>query len=210
MSSFLVDKSCFFIVKCLCLGGNPVFRVYDIDPDTYEVMDFTPFYGTLLTSPHLTPYLLTEPPLKANRSLPSFQIEPKWKPYYSARESYGSMVNPPLEFNQSLDAKFWHRVTDKFQEDRFVCSSSLIVLQQLIRSLLFRASFLLFNERKSRGGKVLECKSNHCRKKDICMLRSLRSESNCVRPSFLFLSLGFAQPLTPVAGSGCDPTRFNF
>ena len=28
-------------------SGNPVFRVYDIDPDTYEVMDFVPYYGDL-------------------------------------------------------------------------------------------------------------------------------------------------------------------
>lgn len=28
-------------------SGNPVFRVYDIDPDTYEVMDFVPYYGEL-------------------------------------------------------------------------------------------------------------------------------------------------------------------
>lgn len=26
-------------------SGNPVFRVYDIDPDTYEVMDFVPYYS---------------------------------------------------------------------------------------------------------------------------------------------------------------------
>lgn len=26
-------------------SGNPVFRVYDVDPDTYEVVDFVPYYG---------------------------------------------------------------------------------------------------------------------------------------------------------------------
>lgn len=27
------------------VGGSPVFRVYEIDPDTYEVMDFVPYYS---------------------------------------------------------------------------------------------------------------------------------------------------------------------
>ena len=26
-------------------SGNPVWRSYDVDPDTYEVMDFTPYYS---------------------------------------------------------------------------------------------------------------------------------------------------------------------
>ena len=26
-------------------SGNPVFRVYDVDPDTYEIVDFSPIIG---------------------------------------------------------------------------------------------------------------------------------------------------------------------
>jgi hypothetical protein len=31
----------------LASDGNPELKVYDIDPDTYEVMDFTVFIGSL-------------------------------------------------------------------------------------------------------------------------------------------------------------------
>lgn len=81
-------------------SGNPVFRVYDIDPDTYEVMDFVPHY--------------------TNRSEAAFQVDPVWKPYYSARESYGSYLDPPHPANASLNATFWHRVTEVFERNQCV------------------------------------------------------------------------------------------
>ncbi|KAL8276271.1 hypothetical protein RQP46_011345 [Phenoliferia psychrophenolica] len=81
-------------------SGNPVFRVYDVDPDTYEIMDFTPFY--------------------TNRSEPAFDIEPVWQPYYSARESYGALIPTPLAPEESLDGPFWHRVTEAMQRDESV------------------------------------------------------------------------------------------
>jgi sphingomyelin phosphodiesterase len=28
------------------LGGNPAFKLYDIDPDTYEILDAKVFMGT--------------------------------------------------------------------------------------------------------------------------------------------------------------------
>ena len=77
-------------------GGNPVFRVYDVDPDSYEVMDFTTYY--------------------TNVSLPSFGVEPVWEPYYSAR-SYGALLDPPLRDDESLSPGFWHRVTELMETD---------------------------------------------------------------------------------------------
>ncbi|GAA6020607.1 hypothetical protein JCM10207_008685, partial [Rhodosporidiobolus poonsookiae] len=79
-------------------SGNPVFRVYDVDPDTYEIMDFTPFF--------------------ANKSLPTFQSAPTWAPYYSARHSYGGYFpSPGWPEEAPLNATFWHRVTEVFERD---------------------------------------------------------------------------------------------
>ncbi|GAA5877305.1 hypothetical protein JCM3774_001632 [Rhodotorula dairenensis] len=129
-------------------SGNPVFRVYDIDPDTYEVMDFVPYY--------------------ANKTDPQFQVDPIWKPYYSARQSYNSYLEPPHPAAASLNATFWHRVTEVFERNETV--------------------FQLFNTRLSRGGKIEDCSGGLCRKNTICMLRSMRSESNCavIKPGLSF------------------------
>ncbi|GAA5820218.1 hypothetical protein JCM10212_006785 [Sporobolomyces blumeae] len=129
-------------------SGNPVFRIYDVDPDTYEVMDFRPIY--------------------ANKTDPGFQLGPVWKTYYSARESYGSYLEPPHPVDASLNATFWHRVTDVFEKNETV--------------------FQLFNTRLSRGGKVEDCSGPICKKNTICMLRSMRSESNCavIQPGLSF------------------------
>ncbi|KAK4046708.1 hypothetical protein OIO90_006461 [Microbotryomycetes sp. JL221] len=130
-------------------SGNPVFRVYDIDPDTYEVMDFTPYY--------------------ANKTEPAYQFDPQWKPYYRARESYGGYLKEP-EWNttQSLNGQFWHRVTEVFEKNE--------------------TAFQLFNTRLSRGGKVEDCSGSICKNNTICMLRAMRSESNCavIQPGLSF------------------------
>ncbi|GAA5835842.1 hypothetical protein JCM5353_003368 [Sporobolomyces roseus] len=129
-------------------SGNPVFRIYDIDPDTYEVMDFRPIF--------------------TNKTDPSFQFGPKWETYYSARTSYGSYLDPPHPAEASLNATFWHRVTEVFERNETV--------------------FQLFNTRLSRGGKVEDCSGPICKKNTICMLRSMRSESNCavIQPGLSF------------------------
>ena len=31
----------------MCVGGNPAFKVYDIDPDSYEIMDVRSYYSVL-------------------------------------------------------------------------------------------------------------------------------------------------------------------
>lgn len=73
-------------------GGNPEFKMYDVDPDTYEIMDARVFMSNL--------------------SDPTFQTNPTWKLRYSARETYGSLVGLPL--TESLSPAFWHRVTEVF------------------------------------------------------------------------------------------------
>ncbi|SGY18076.1 BQ5605_C015g07970 [Microbotryum silenes-dioicae] len=135
-------------------SGNPVFRLYHVDPDTYEVLDFIPYY--------------------TNKSERSFQIDPVWKPYYSARESYGTILEEngfgdlrPKE-GESLSGKFWHRVTEVFEKNE--------------------TAFQIFTNRLSRGGKIEDCSGPICKNNTICMLRSMRSESNCavIQPGLSF------------------------
>ncbi|KAI0061958.1 sphingomyelin phosphodiesterase [Artomyces pyxidatus] len=78
-------------------SGNPAFKIYDVDPDTFEVMDAKVFI-TNISDPH-------------------FQVEPcpaTWKLYYSARDSYGPLVGP-LAPTDPLNASFWHQLTDVFE-----------------------------------------------------------------------------------------------
>jgi len=73
-------------------SGNPAFKFYDIDPDTFEVMDSSVIF--------------------TNISDPTFQISPTWGLYYSARETYGPLVG--LKPNEPLSPAFWHNLTDVF------------------------------------------------------------------------------------------------
>jgi len=127
-------------------SGNPAFKVYDIDPDTFEVMDSKVF--------------------TTNVSDPSFHVEPKWELYYSARESYGSFVGG-LQATDSLNASFWHKVTEVFEADDSV--------------------FQLYNTRISRGGAVSPC-TGDCKTVTICDQRAARSQNNCDVPISHFLT----------------------
>lgn len=101
-------------------SGNPVFRIYDVDPDTYEVMNFRTY-----TSEFVVPQpqrdlrrgkrLISCFP--ANVDGPEFQRDPLWIEYYSARESYAG--NPTLSWPESapLNATFWHLVTESFERN---------------------------------------------------------------------------------------------
>ncbi|KAJ7813657.1 sphingomyelin phosphodiesterase [Mycena olivaceomarginata] len=68
------------------------FKMYEIDPDTFEVMDVRVMF--------------------TNISEPSFQIRPQWGLYYSARETYGPLVG--LSPNEPLSPAFWHNLTEVF------------------------------------------------------------------------------------------------
>ncbi|GAA5905278.1 hypothetical protein JCM6882_003735 [Rhodosporidiobolus microsporus] len=128
-------------------GNNPVFRVYEVDPDTYEIMDFT-VYITNLTSP-------------------SFAVEPEWFSYYSARDAYGGLLDPPHPAEAPLDASFWHRVTEEFEKNQ--------------------TAFLEYDARTYRGTRG-KCTDEACTASKICMARAMRSQDNCqvVEPHFSF------------------------
>lgn len=78
-------------------SGNPAFRVYDVDPETYQVLDFHE--------------------IVANLSSSTFQSHPEWFEYYSARSTYSQMllqngITPFPQEGLALDGSFWHKVTD--------------------------------------------------------------------------------------------------
>lgn len=79
------------------LSGMPAFRIYTVHPTTYAIMDIENFY--------------------ADMANPQFQQGPVWTKYYSARETYSPLVNPPLNSSGALSPAFWHNVTERFETD---------------------------------------------------------------------------------------------
>jgi sphingomyelin phosphodiesterase len=73
-------------------SGMPAFRVYDVDPATWAVLDSTTYI--------------------ADMDDPAFQTTgPVWKRYYSASDAYGSLLSPALAKGAELSPAFWHNVT---------------------------------------------------------------------------------------------------
>lgn len=144
-------------------SGNPAFRVYDVDPVTFGILDVTTYI--------------------ANMSDPEFQSEkgPVWTKYYSAREAYGSLVDPPIAplgtdgngseeegkgGRRELDPAFWHEVTEMLEGDP--------------------AAFDQFMARKRRGWGAEVC-DDDCKAMEICKLRAGRAQDNCIPPGFIRL-----------------------
>ncbi|CAA7268233.1 unnamed protein product [Cyclocybe aegerita] len=75
--------------------SDPAFRVYDVDPDTYEVMDSRTFISDM--------------------SDPNFQVFPVWKQEYSARATYGPAIGG-WPSDKPLNPAFWHKVTEAFEK----------------------------------------------------------------------------------------------
>ena len=77
-------------------SGPPAFKVYDVDPVTFGVLDSTTYYTDM--------------------SSPDFQTYPQWKKLYSVKEAYGPLVNPPVTDKAAeLTPAFWHNVTAMFE-----------------------------------------------------------------------------------------------
>lgn len=79
------------------MSGMPAFRVYDVDAETFSVMETTTYV--------------------ANMSEPGFQTTgPVWAKLYSAKEAYGMALRPPLtDARAELTPAFWHRVTEAME-----------------------------------------------------------------------------------------------
>lgn len=78
-------------------SGMPTFRVYEVDPETFAVLDTVQYM--------------------ADMTNPEFQTTgPVWTKYYSAKEVYGSVLSPPLtDPAAELSPAFWHNVTEAFE-----------------------------------------------------------------------------------------------
>ncbi len=81
-------------------SGMPSFRVYDVDPVTFAVLDITTYIADMTNA--------------------AFQTTgPVWTKLYSAKEAYGPAVNPPVtDPNAELTPAFWHQVTEAFESNQ--------------------------------------------------------------------------------------------
>ena len=125
-------------------SGMPAFRVYNVDPVTFAVLDSITYI--------------------ADMTNPAFQTTgPVWTKYYSAKETYGSLLTPPItDPNAELSPSFWHNVTEVFASNS--------------------TAFMEYYARKSRGWNVGSC-TGKCQTNEICQLQALRSENNCFTPT---------------------------
>ncbi|KAF9078769.1 Metallo-dependent phosphatase-like protein [Rhodocollybia butyracea] len=73
-------------------SGNPAFKVYEVDPDTFGIMNMRIIF--------------------TNVSDPTFQKKPTWSVYYDVREVYGTLVGLPE--TSELTPAFWHNLTEVF------------------------------------------------------------------------------------------------
>ncbi|TQV93524.1 sphingomyelin phosphodiesterase [Cordyceps javanica] len=80
-------------------SGMPSFRVYDVDPDTFSVLDVVQY--------------------AADMDDPAYQTTgPVWTKYYSARETYGALPGVDAgDVGAELTPAFWHNVTAAFERD---------------------------------------------------------------------------------------------
>lgn len=79
---------------------NSGFRMYEVDPDTYEILDAHTWYSNVSTYSHLD---------SDSHQGPTYEYE------YSTREAYGEDLNWPID--GPLNATWWHLVTEKMLKD---------------------------------------------------------------------------------------------
>ncbi|RYO88041.1 hypothetical protein DL766_008019 [Monosporascus sp. MC13-8B] len=153
-------------------SGHPAFRVYEVDPVTFGVLDVTTYI--------------------ANMSDPDFhrRTNPTWMKYYSARETYGPLVSPPLaplrekKPDAELTPAFWHNVTEALERNA--------------------TAFEAFMARKRRGWRPDACDTDDCVAAEICRLRGARAQDNCISPSS---RLGLVGRGGQIAGVSADSWR---
>ena len=120
-------------------SGNPTFRVYSVDPVTFAVLDYTVYY--------------------ANISSPTYQSGPTWEKLYSVKETYGSLVDPPVtDASAELTPAFWHDLTVLFENDDDV--------------------YQAWYARRGRDYSDATC-TGDCKTASICQLRAAQSQYNC-------------------------------
>jgi sphingomyelin phosphodiesterase len=112
-----------------------------VDPVTFAVLDMITYI--------------------ANMSSPNYQTHgPVWQKYYSAKETYGPLVTPPLTNPMAeLTPAFWHNLTAVFESNDAV--------------------FQGYYARKSRGWDVSSC-TGTCKTEEICQMKAGQAQYNCV------------------------------
>ena len=124
-------------------SGNPSVRVYSVDPVTFAVLDYEVHVANLSESGY-------------------HELGPVWKKYYSVKEAYGSLLDPPVtDPLVELTPAFWHDVAVLFNKDDDV--------------------FQKWYTRKQRGWKDAKCDAD-CKKIELCRLRSSQSQYGCHKP----------------------------
>jgi sphingomyelin phosphodiesterase len=78
-------------------SGEPAFRVYSVDPETFGVLDVIEYYTSLESSTYQTD-------------------GPTWSEYYSAKAVYGPLVGVTDEYAE-LTPAFWHNITTVFESN---------------------------------------------------------------------------------------------
>lgn len=128
-------------------SGPPAFRIYDIDPVTFAVLDYTVYIANITDQS------------EGGTVCPP----PKWEKYYSAKETYGSLLSPPItDPSAELTPSFWHNVTVLMENDPSV--------------------FDAFWARTTRGYNVTVCEGS-CMSQEICHLRAADAQFNCDVPT---------------------------
>jgi sphingomyelin phosphodiesterase len=136
-------------------SGAPAFRVYTIDPVTFGVLDMTTYTADISTTSG---------------------SGPQWTKYYSAKESYGSLVTPPVvDPAAELTPAFWHDLTVAMEADDAV--------------------FQAYYARKSRSTSESDTCTGACKTAEICQLRAAQAQYNCatVTPGISFSKRGVAE-----------------
>ncbi|KAE9407910.1 sphingomyelin phosphodiesterase [Gymnopus androsaceus JB14] len=137
-------------------SGNPAFKVYDVDPDTFGIMNIRVIFGLLFDHMYYLQRIFTDP---------TFQTDPTWTVYYDARETYGTLVGLPAD--SELTPAFWHNLTEVFAANETAF--------QMFNTFLSRG-----------GNVVACDDTDNCRNTTICDMRAFRSQNNCDLDEGLF------------------------
>jgi len=132
-------------------SGNPSFRVYSVDPITFAILDYTVYY--------------------TNISSPTYQSGPVWEKLYSVKETYGSLLTPPVtDAATELTPAFWHNLT-----------------------MLFESNDTVYQEWYARRGRdySTDTCTGDCKTDSLCRLRASQSQYNWYVPSLSYFPLFF-------------------
>ena len=133
---------------------NPTFRIYKVDEETYDVLDFDQYYTDVSGFDHLTSSNADHGPV--------------WRHLFNARAAYGNFgksqdagkYSAPVKLDNGwwpesapLNGSFWSAVADEVSVNP---------------DLMYR-----FSENQSRKSpKAKKCTSDECRKENECYMRS--------------------------------------